>query len=86
MKGNREELRRWNCRTGNTSTKFAKLLELETACQSHSPLCFRRKMDEWKRNEKTNCVHTHVDLRSVMAEEHLQLKKWKARKLKLKVG
>jgi len=52
MKGNREELRRWNCRTENTSTEFAKLPELETACQSQSPLCFKRKMDEWKRNEK----------------------------------
>ena len=31
--------------------------------------------------KRKNCAHTHVDSRSVIAE-HLQLKKWKARKLK----
>jgi hypothetical protein len=52
MKGNREEFRHWNCRTGNVSKEFAKLPELETAYQSQAPQCFRRKMDDWKRNEK----------------------------------
>ena len=35
--------------------------------------------------KRKNCVRTHVDSRSVIAE-HLQLKKWKARKVKLEVG
>jgi len=54
MKGSREELRRRNCRNESTSREFTKLPELETArqSQSQSPLCCRRKMDEWKRNEK----------------------------------
>ena len=48
---------------------------------SHSHPCVSK--ERWMSGsemKRKNCVHTHVDSRGVTAE-HLQLKKWKARKV-----